>query len=122
MSRPSSSMSHSSSRVHPDLLAKQQEHLMLQRLLEATTKLLSRAEELADSGDVMAEGGAAIASVLANWSSIFRIINDVAPPPPTPNPSSADDSTTTTNEPEEAIVEPLPRLVRLEMREAQDLE
>lgn len=51
-------MSHSSSRVHPDLLAKQQEHLMLQRLLEATTKLLSRAEELADSGDVMAEGGA----------------------------------------------------------------
>jgi len=110
----------------------------------------------------------AIASVLANWSSIFRIINDVgafsqlpsppsppslqahfdlltfllphhpsadpfpllllpwftntAPPPPPPNPS-ADDSTDEPNaEPDEPIVEPLPRLVRLEMREGQDVE
>lgn len=54
-----------STRVHPDLLAKQQEHLLLQRLLEATTTLLARAEQLADSGDVMAEGGAG--TCLIRW-------------------------------------------------------
>jgi hypothetical protein len=55
---PSPSLNLAQSRIHPDLLEKQQEHLALRQLLEASSALTQRAEALADQGDVMADGGA----------------------------------------------------------------
>ncbi|EJU03964.1 hypothetical protein DACRYDRAFT_114416 [Dacryopinax primogenitus] len=56
------------------LLEKQHEYQAVSLLLQASSSMLGQVEELAREGEVMARGGAAVGSVLANWPNVFRII------------------------------------------------
>lgn len=57
------------------LLEKQQEYHGLLELRRASATMLERMEELARMSSVMADGGAAIGSVLRNWPHVFSILN-----------------------------------------------
>lgn len=57
------------------LLEKQQEYHGLQELRRASATMLERMEEIARMSSVMADGGAAIGSVLRNWPHVFSILN-----------------------------------------------
>jgi hypothetical protein len=57
------------------LLEKQQEYHGLQELRRASATMLERMEELARMSSVMADGGAAIGSVLRNWPHVFSILS-----------------------------------------------
>ncbi|KZO90739.1 hypothetical protein CALVIDRAFT_490033 [Calocera viscosa TUFC12733] len=97
------------------LLEKQHEWQGVAMLKEASGRMLQQVESLAREGDVMADGGKAIGSVLANWPNVFRIISLCAQ-----TPASAPNGAAPPEEPEEPEV--LPRLVRLQVDGLQSAE
>ncbi|WOO85646.1 DASH complex subunit dad2 [Vanrija pseudolonga] len=56
---------------------KQQEYASLQALREESARLVERVEKLAEMSNVMADGGAAIGSVLASWPYVFKILEQI---------------------------------------------
>ncbi|KAL1405373.1 DASH complex subunit dad2 [Vanrija albida] len=56
---------------------KQQEYASLQALREESARLVARVEKLAEMSNVMADGGAAIGSVLASWPYVFKILEQI---------------------------------------------
>ncbi|KZT56222.1 hypothetical protein CALCODRAFT_497658 [Calocera cornea HHB12733] len=111
------------------LLEKQHEWQGVALLKHASGRMLQQVESLAREGDVMADGGKAIGSVLANWPNVFRIISlCAAPQPAAPNGTTPHDSPEGHEAPEgeaEQEVEEaqvLPRLVRLQVDGLQSAE
>ncbi|CDZ96984.1 DASH complex subunit Dad2 [Phaffia rhodozyma] len=126
------------SKLQEILHEKQQETLLYKQLVAVSASLTEQAQRLADSADIMADGGVAVASVMANWGQVFRIINVCDPisnPPPMQDASSsnqtnshleADESIanesltgrprrTSGSTGEDEEVEPVPMLVRMEL-------
>ncbi|GMK57240.1 hypothetical protein CspeluHIS016_0400740 [Cutaneotrichosporon spelunceum] len=81
------------------LYHKQQEHSGLQALKEATERMLSKADKLAEQSTMMADGGKAIGEVLQHWAYVQSILGRIK------------EHAVNTDDDEEP--EPLPMMVRL---------
>ncbi|KAG9032350.1 hypothetical protein FS837_002765 [Tulasnella sp. UAMH 9824] len=57
------------------LLEKRQEWEAIAALDEATEEIVKSLEQLAAQGNVMADGGRAVASVMNNWPNVLRVIS-----------------------------------------------
>ncbi|GHJ88439.1 hypothetical protein NliqN6_4841 [Naganishia liquefaciens] len=89
------------------LLEKQQEYHGLLELRRASATMLERMEELARMSSVMADGGAAIGSVLRNWPHVFSILNLFPATQISATTSTQDDGESETK------VQSIPPLVRI---------
>ncbi|KAF8606370.1 hypothetical protein BDV93DRAFT_604367 [Ceratobasidium sp. AG-I] len=74
----------------------------------ASELMVQQLEEIASRTDLMADGGVAIGSVLANWPNVWRIIGLAAS-------GQTRDQEPETGNVDEAGVETVPRLVRIEV-------
>lgn len=78
--------------------------------LNAVSELMvQQLEEIASRTDLMADGGVAIGSVLANWPNVWRIIGLAA------SSGQSQEQDAETSHVDEAGVETVPRLVRIEV-------
>ncbi|KAG8934800.1 hypothetical protein FRC03_003979 [Tulasnella sp. 419] len=101
----------SSQAVMARVLEKRQEWEAIAALDETTTEIVQTLEALAAQSDLIADGGKAIASVMANWPNVLRIIGLFGKERV---PTTGEDETETRTDPS-AETESLPRLVRIPM-------
>ncbi|KAG8717368.1 hypothetical protein FRC08_007609 [Ceratobasidium sp. 394] len=98
-----------SSNAQQRYIDKKAEYEGVTALNAASELMVQQLEEIASKTDLMADGGVAIGSVLANWPNVWRIIGLAA---------SAGQSQAQEGDPanqDETSVETVPRLVRIEV-------
>ncbi|QRV93772.1 DASH complex subunit Dad2 [Ceratobasidium sp. AG-Ba] len=100
-----------SSNAQQRYVDKKAEYEGVTALNAASELMVQQLEEIANRTDLMADGGVAIGSVLANWPNVWRIIGLAA----TAGQSQAQGGAA---EGDEAGVETVPRLVRIEVNKS----
>ncbi|KAG9125106.1 hypothetical protein FRC07_008944 [Ceratobasidium sp. 392] len=98
-----------SSNAQQRYIDKKAEYEGVTALNAASELMVQQLEEIASKADLMADGGVAIGSVLANWPNVWRIIGLAA------SAGQSQDRETGEVNQDEAGVETVPRLVRIEV-------
>ncbi|GAB1521579.1 DASH complex subunit dad2 [Rhizoctonia solani] len=92
---------------------KKAEYEGVSALNAASELMVQQLEDIANRTDLMADGGVAIGSVLANWPNVWRIIGLAA----SAGQGSGQDPDA--QRPDDAGVETVPRLVRIEVNSSE---
>lgn len=97
-----------SSNAQQRYIDKKAEYEGVTALNAASELMVQQLEEIASRTDLMADGGVAIGSVLANWPNVWRIIGLAA------SAGQSQDQRDAPNQ-DEVGLETVPRLVRIEV-------
>ncbi|KAG8898591.1 hypothetical protein FRB99_007335 [Tulasnella sp. 403] len=92
--------------VASKLLEKRQEWEAIAALDDATAEIVRTLEKIAAQSNIMADGGRAVAAVMANWPNVLHIISLFT--------KDASGAAVADEDPDEPNTSDLPRLVRID--------